>query len=142
MQFTTIASLFAAAGLAAAAPLESRQDTASCPVTTEGDYVWKISEFYGRKPEGTYYNSLGFNIKATNGGTLDFTCSHSADKLEDHTCDRSGLLLKQKVSDDITYVATATLPNYCRAGGNGPKDFVCQGVADAYITLVTLPKSS
>ncbi|CAG5163712.1 uncharacterized protein ALTATR162_LOCUS6527 [Alternaria atra] len=155
MQFTTIASLFAAAGLAAAAPLESRQDTASCPVSTQGDYVWKISEFYGRKPEGTYYNSLGFNIKATNGGTLDFTCSAQADKLEDHkwySCgensfmdfsfdsDRSGLLLKQKVSDDITYVATTTLPNYCRAGGNGPKDFVCQGVSDAYITLVTLPE--
>jgi hypothetical protein len=42
----------------------------------------------------------------------------------------------------ITYVATATLPNYCRAGGNGINDFVCQGVDDAYITLVQLPKEA
>ena len=114
MQFITIASLLAAAGLASAAPLETRQSSGSCPVSTEGDYVWKISEFFGRKPEGTYYNSLGFNIKATNNGTLDFTCSSSADKLEDnkfYSCgensfisfafssDRDGLLLKQEVSD-------------------------------------------
>ncbi|KNG51615.1 alt a 1 major allergen [Stemphylium lycopersici] len=156
MQFTTITALFAAAGLAAAAPLEARATEATCPVTTQGDYVWKISNFYGRKPQGTYYNSLGFNIKATNGGTLDFTCSAQANKLEDgkfYSCgensfmdfafqsDRNGLLLRQKVSDKITYVATTTLPNYCRAGGNGPKDFVCQGVSDAYITLVQLPKA-
>ena len=156
MQFTTITALFAAAGLAAAAPFEARQADASCPVSTQGDYVWKISEFSGRKPEGTYYNSLSFNIKATNKGTLDFTCSAQADKLEDdkfYSCgensfmsfafqsDRNGLLFRQDVSDEITYVATATLPNYCRAGGNGPKDFVCQGVSDAYITLVQLPKA-
>jgi len=39
------------------------------------------------------------------------------------------------------YVGTATLPNYCRAGGNGPLDYVCQGVQDAYVTLVQYPKS-
>jgi hypothetical protein len=39
----------------------------------------------------------------------------------------------------ITWIGTTTLPNYCRAGGNGPQDFVCQGVSDAYITLVELP---
>ena len=41
--------------------------------------------------------------------------------------------------NSIQYVATTTLPNYCRAGGNGPNDFVCQGVSDAYITLVQYP---
>ncbi|KAH6882162.1 major allergen Alt a 1 subunit [Alternaria rosae] len=157
MQFTTIASLFAAAAVASAAPLEARQVDATCPVSTQGDYVWKISNFFGRKPEGTYYNSFGFNIKATNGGTLDFTCSSQADKLEDnkfYSCgensfisfafssDRDGLIIKQGVSDGLTYVGTTTIPSYCRAGGNGPQDFVCQGVADAYVTLVPLPAAA
>merc|ERR1711974_368052 len=145
MQFTTIASLFAAAAVASAAPLEARQVDASCPVATQGDYVWKISNFFGRKPEGTYYNSFGFN------------CSSQADKLEDnkfYSCgensfidfafssDHSGLIIKQGVSDDLTYVGTTTLPSYCRAGGNGPQDFVCQGVSDAYVTFVPLPAAA
>jgi hypothetical protein len=111
MQFTTIASLLAAtAGIVSAAPLEARQDNAACPVSTQGDYIWKISEFSGRKPEGTYYNSIGFNVKAINGGFLDFTCSAQANRLEDnkfYSCgensfisfafssDRNGLFLKQ-----------------------------------------------
>ncbi|KAH7073319.1 hypothetical protein FB567DRAFT_537501 [Paraphoma chrysanthemicola] len=154
MQFTTTAlALLTATGLTAAAPLTSRQ-TETCPVVQQGDYVWKISNFYARKPDGKKINSIGFNIKATNEGTLDFNCSASADTVEDnkfYQCgensfiyfafqsDRSGLLLRQDVSDDIQYVATTTLPNYCRAGGNGPNDFVCQGVSDAYITLVQYP---
>jgi hypothetical protein len=115
MQFATIATLFTVAGLAAAAPLSSRQTDASCPVSTQGDYVWKISEFYGRKPEGKDYNHVEFNIKATNNGTLDFTCGASAEPIVDgqyYSCggnslmsfafqsDRSGLLLKQEVSDE------------------------------------------
>jgi hypothetical protein len=116
MQFTTtIVSLLAAASFSAAAPLETRQtDSTPCPVVQEGDYVWKISKFYSRKPEGTYINSIDFNISATNNGTLDFQCAASADKIEDgkyYKCgensfisfafqsDRNGLLLKQDVSD-------------------------------------------
>jgi hypothetical protein len=116
MQFTTtIVSLLAAASLSAAAPLDTRQtDSTPCPVVQEGDYVWKISKFYSRKPEGTYINSIDFNISATNNGTLDFQCAASADKIEDgkyYECgensfisfafqsDRNGLLLKQDVSD-------------------------------------------
>ncbi|KAF2845476.1 hypothetical protein T440DRAFT_407891 [Plenodomus tracheiphilus IPT5] len=157
MQFTTLAaSLLAVAGLSAAAPLDARTTTAdTCPVVQAGDYVWKISDFYARKPDGKKINSISFNIKATNGGTLDFTCGAQADTIVDdqwYSCgensfmwfayqsDRSGLLLQQSVSDDIQYVATTTLPNYCRAGGNGQNDFVCQGVDDAYITLVQYPK--
>ncbi|KAJ4313518.1 Major allergen Alt a 1 [Neodidymelliopsis sp. IMI 364377] len=152
MQFKIIAaSLLASAGLSMAAPLETRTET--CPVVQEGDYVWKLDNFTARKLDGKNIDSLTFNIKATNGGTLDFDCSAS-DGVEDgkfYSCgtnsfisfafqaDRSGLLLKQDVSDDIQYVATTTLPNYCRAGGAGPNDFVCQGVSPAYITLVQYP---
>jgi hypothetical protein len=114
MQFTTIASLIAFTGASLAAPLESRQTTAPCPVSTQGDYVWKISEFYGRKPEGKDFNHIEFNIKATNNGTLDFTCGTSAEPIVDdkyYSCgensfmsfafqsDRSGLLFKQEVSE-------------------------------------------
>lgn len=152
MQFTTIAaSLLAAAGLSAAAPLDARQAApATCPAPT-GDYVWKLSNFYARKPDGQKINSIGFNIKATNGGRLDFNCSASADTIVDrqwYSCgqnsfmwfafqsDRNGIMLQQTVNDDVELIGTATLPNVCRAGGNGINDSVCTGVADAYITLV------
>ncbi|KAL1607145.1 Major allergen Alt a 1 [Nothophoma quercina] len=152
MQFKVIAaSLLASAGLSMAAPLEARQDT--CPVVQQGDYVWKLDNFYARKLDGKTISSLGFNVKATNGGTADFNCTSNGN-VEDNkfyecgensfiywawNSDRSGLLLKQDVSDDIQYVATTTLPNYCRAGGSGPNDFVCQGTSPAYITLVPYP---
>jgi hypothetical protein len=42
----------------------------------------------------------------------------------------------------IQEVGTTTVPTYCRAGGSGPNDFICQGVADAYITLVQYPTES
>lgn len=152
MQFKIIAaSLLASAGLSMAAPLAAREET--CPVVQQGDYVWKIDNFYARKLDGKAVSSLSFNIKATNGGTLDFDCS-STNAVEDgkyyqcgensfiyfaYQADRSGLLLRQDVSDDIQYVATTTVPTYCRAGGSGPNDFVCQGVSPAYITLVQSP---
>ncbi|KAI8942320.1 Major allergen Alt a 1 [Plenodomus lindquistii] len=155
MQFTTIAaSLLAVAGLSAAAPLEARESIpATCPVAQKGDYVWKISNFSARKNNGKDLSNINFNIKATNGGTLDFNCGAQANKLIDgkfYQCgqnsgiwfayqdDRQGLLIQQSVSDDIQYVATTTAPNVCRAGGNGA--IVCTGVSDAYITLVQYPK--
>ena len=39
----------------------------------------------------------------------------------------------------IQYIGTATLPDYCHAGGNGPNDYVCSGVSPAYVTLVQSP---
>lgn len=112
---TLAASMLAAAGIASAAPFESRQATPECPVVKTGDYVWQISKFYARKPEGVKINSISFNVKATNGGTADFTCSAQADVVEDgkfYQCgensfiwfafqnDRSGLILQQSVSDE------------------------------------------
>ncbi|CAG5157164.1 uncharacterized protein ALTATR162_LOCUS4956 [Alternaria atra] len=75
MHSKTITSLLvaAAAGITNAAPVD----------TPVGDYTWKISKFSGRKPEGTYYSSISFNIKATNGGLLDFECAASAAWLQD-----------------------------------------------------------
>ena len=156
MKFSTIAAT-AFATVASASPLVARQDT--CPVVTTGDYIWKIDNLYIRKLDGKSISSLGFDILATNGGTLNFTCTPYdkstnapiSGNVEDsmlYSCgensfidfawqsDRSGLLLKQSVSNTIKYVGTTTLPNYCRAGGSGPQDFVCDGTSPAYITLV------
>jgi hypothetical protein len=52
--------------------LVERQDT--CP---SSDYVFKIDSFFLRKLDGQNISSLGFNIIATNGGSLDFTCTPS-----------------------------------------------------------------
>jgi hypothetical protein len=174
MQFTVLASILAASGLVAASPVSTRQAD-NCPAAPEGDYIWKLSDFSGRKPENKSFNRVSFNIKATNEGTLDFDCSAAADKIEDgkfYDCsegddsiqfafnsDRNGVLLKQRVSDEyvipnilvssfesytniscrVTWIGSATLPNYCRAGGNGVNDFICTGVADAYVTLIEVP---
>jgi hypothetical protein len=120
MQFTTTAALalLSAASTISAVPLTSRTDSnVTCPVTQEGDYVWKISEFFSRQPNGIGkgISALGFNIKATNGGTLDFNCASSGGCVEDNTfypcgetsfisfawsSDRNGLLIKQNVSDE------------------------------------------
>ncbi|KAJ4335338.1 hypothetical protein N0V95_008932 [Ascochyta clinopodiicola] len=152
MQFKVIAaSLLASAGLSMAAPLEARAET--CPVVQQGDYIWKIDNFSARKLDGKTISSLSFNVKATNGGTLDFNCT-STNPVEDskfyqcgdnsfiyfaYQADRSGLILRQDVSEGVQWVATTTLPNYCRAGGSGPNDYVCQGVSPAYVTLVQSP---
>merc|ERR1711881_172515 len=136
----------------------SPQD-ASCPVVTTGDYIWKIDNLFIRKLEGQAISSMGFDILATNEGTLNFTCTpydkttntKVTGNIEDSTLyscgensfidfafqsDRNGLLLKQNMSDTIKLVGTTTLPNYCHAGGAGPQDFACTGVSPAYITLV------
>lgn len=156
MHFSTII-LSTLAVVASASPLTPRQDT--CPVVTTGDYIWKIDNLYIRKLDGKSVSTIGFDILATNGGTLNFTCT-PYDKTTNqavttnivdstlYSCgensfidfawqsDRNGLLLKQDVSDTIKYIGTTTLPNHCRAGGSNPNDFVCDGVSPAYITLV------
>lgn len=115
MHFSLPTLLLAASStLTSASPLAPRQTPTSCPIVQEGDYIWKLSSFWARKLDGKNINSIGFNIKATNEGTLDFTCSASADTVEDgkfYQCgensliwfafqaDRNGVLIRQDVSD-------------------------------------------
>ncbi|KAH8707152.1 major allergen Alt a 1 subunit [Phaeosphaeriaceae sp. PMI808] len=156
MQFTIAAITILAASFTTVTPLDAQPTTAEpiCPVVQQGDYVWKVSRFWARKLDGKNINSIDFNIEATNKGTLNFQCGTSADPVEDgkfYQCgensfiffafqaSHNGLILKQDVSEDIQYVATTTIPNVCRVGGSGPNDYVCQGVSDAYLTLVQLP---
>jgi hypothetical protein len=114
---TTTALLLSVASISSAAPLHPRQTFTTCPVVQSGDYIWKISNFSSRQPNGlgAGINALSFNISATNNGTLDFTCSAPGGCIEDNTfypcgenslisfawsSDRDGLLLKQDVSDE------------------------------------------
>ena len=69
------------------------RDDSSCAVATVGDYTWKITKFIGRKPQGTFYNYIAFNVQSTNpGSSLDFRCSVTQTQLPDSkfiTCDGS-----------------------------------------------------
>lgn len=108
-------SLLTLTHLSTANPLSPRQYT-PCPVVQAGDYIWKISSFYARKPDGISISALGFNVEATNGGTANFSCSvMSAEFVEEavfYQCgdnsfiffawqdDRAGLVLRQDVADE------------------------------------------
>ncbi|KAL5115939.1 hypothetical protein ACEQ8H_006161 [Pleosporales sp. CAS-2024a] len=125
-----------------------------------GDYIWKISDFSARKLNGVDNSAISFTISPTNANTAGFTCSSSADtnttlsrdtfyscgegsfisfSFEGDSLTSTRLLFKQDVSDSITEFGTTTVPYYCHAGGAAPNDFVCQQVADSYVTLVQLP---
>ncbi|RMZ72827.1 alt a 1 major allergen [Pyrenophora seminiperda CCB06] len=98
---------------------------------------------------------MGFTIQATNGGLLDFECSASSARgLQDnewHTCgpnsgisfawegEGNGLVVRLVGKYSNARSGTATIPTVCRAGGSSPNDLVCEGVADAYVTLVKVP---
>jgi hypothetical protein len=96
MRFTLITSLLAIAGLSTASSLLGRQydepapPCPICPVTQVGDYVWQLSNFTSREehsPGSFKISFIEFNIKATNGGSLDFLCSSDTDidTIEDNT---------------------------------------------------------
>ncbi|CAN8105267.1 unnamed protein product [Discula destructiva] len=59
--FTAAAALFATTALAATTPAPA-------------DAVYSIKGFTARKNDGNTIDTVFFNILATNGGTLDFTC--------------------------------------------------------------------
>jgi hypothetical protein len=58
-------------GLAAVSSFASTAPMA----TASSDKVLKISNFFSRKFDGNAISTLGFNISATNGETLNFACS-------------------------------------------------------------------
>lgn len=75
VSFTTIfAGITATAAIVAATPIS----VPTCPTTPCGnstEEVLKISNFFSRKYDGQTINTLGFNISATNGGTLNTACA-------------------------------------------------------------------
>ena len=69
---TALTYALAASSPSFASVLAERQDT--CP---SSDYIFRIDRFSLRKLDGQNISSLGFNIVATNGGSLDFACTPS-----------------------------------------------------------------
>lgn len=85
MKFTIITSLLAVSGLASVVPLKVREAIPAAPsaldarqVTQSGDNVWRVSDFVGRKPEGTYWGMFSFKLYAGSGdSTFAYSCSAS-----------------------------------------------------------------
>lgn len=65
------AFITAASALLSACALAAPSASKNCKVNS----VYAIDGFGTRKYNGTKIDTLFFNIKATNGGTLDFECS-------------------------------------------------------------------
>lgn len=114
--------------------------------------IFEIKDFYERKPDGKDITALGFNIAATNGGTLDFTCTPydpvtkaAAANFEDghvYSCgensffsfsysekdgaNKGKLFLWQGVTNTDTIQGSTVIPTpYCHAGGAGINDLAC-----------------
>lgn len=77
VSFTTFfAGLAATASIVAANPVPQTSvptfPTGTAP--TSNDETLLISDYFSRKLDGANISTLGFNISATNGGTLNFRC--------------------------------------------------------------------
>lgn len=144
MQFFTIASLFAAAVVAAPAPQSTGcPNPAHCggaPDPSKYENI-DISEFYLRKNDGI--QNAGFKLAGNN--VTDITCEIGAVPSlpsEVVTCGTSdyrfgltkgessefGLAIYHQTSPFAGKYAIGDVPTYCHAGGDGPDDFVCSQV--------------
>ncbi|CAE7199643.1 hypothetical protein CFE70_007922 [Pyrenophora teres f. teres 0-1] len=161
MYFSTIATVLAAtAGLASAATIQARGNTAPATLPAQGNFIWRLTNFKGHRPKGTYYDSVSFEVYSTTENKLLFTCSHSdAGPMDERTyfCDMGvndmtfslnrdhgagrdfgGIaLLGHPLSDkDISLIGSSYIPQVCKLTGQGDLDFACTGTADAYINMV------
>ncbi|CZT20982.1 uncharacterized protein RCC_06843 [Ramularia collo-cygni] len=144
--FASVLALLASSAIAA-------PTSCKAPATPSSEKtIYQIKDFYERKPDGKDITALGFNIAATNGGTLDFTCvpydpvtKAAAANFEDghvYTCganslfsfsysekddaNKGKLFLWQGASPADTIQGSTMIPTpYCHAGGAGPNDLAC-----------------
>lgn len=142
----------------------------SCPAPAppaSDKTVYQIKDFYERKLDGKTISAFGFNIAATNGGTLDFPCiaynpvtkkaaatydqghvyfcgenslfSFSYSEKEEDV-NKGKLFLWQEVTDNETLQGSVVIPTpYCHAGGAGPNDEAC--LVPAAVGNVTIEMS-
>jgi hypothetical protein len=152
MQFLTIASLFAAAAVAAPAP-----QTTGCPNPAHcgtppnpADFEnINISDLFVRKNNGI--QNASFKLSGQNG--TDIACEIGAVPSlpsEVVTCGTSdyrfgltkgdttefGLAIYHQTSPFAGKWAIGDAPTYCHAGGNGPDDFVCNQVGKVTIVII------
>ncbi|KAL6712659.1 hypothetical protein ACN47E_000536 [Coniothyrium glycines] len=146
MQFLTIASLFAAAALAAPMPqTPDCPNPAHCGTAPPDPSTYEnidISDYILRKNNGIQSISFKLSSGAT---TTDISCSISAVPSipsDVVTCGTSayrfgvvanpnggsepGIAIYHQTSPFAGKWGTGAVATYCRAGGAGPDDFVCQ----------------
>ncbi|KAF2451794.1 hypothetical protein P171DRAFT_426247 [Karstenula rhodostoma CBS 690.94] len=151
MQFLTAATLFAAA-LAAPAPQTSDcPNPAHCgggspdPSTDNVD----ITNFYLRKNPSI--QNAGFTLSGNNGtvkceiGAVEslpstvVVCGDSKYRfglIEATTAGAEvGVRLYRETGTAVGITGEGDVPSYCRAGGNGPDDFVCQQTGELTIVI-------
>lgn len=135
MQFLTIASALFAAALAAPAP----QSTDSSASPSRSYENIDISSFYLRKNPSI--QNAGFKLSGNNATNLACEIGAVA-KLPSEvvTCGTSdyrfglvqgkdteyGLAIYHQTSAFAGKYSIGDVPTYCRAGGDGPDDFVCE----------------
>lgn len=161
--FVFTSALALLAGSAIAAPTAC--PAPSAPATEKT--VYQIKDFYERKPDGKDITALGFNIAATNGGTLDFTCiaydpvtKAAAANFEDghvYSCgsnsffsfsyseeegaNKGKLFLWQGATAADTIQGSTVIPTpYCHAGGAGVNDLACLVPAAAGNVTIEMTK--
>ncbi|CAO2657521.1 Nn.00g036470.m01.CDS01 [Neocucurbitaria sp. VM-36] len=153
MQFITVASALFAAALAAPAPQTTDcPNPAHCggapdPSTYENI---DISDYTLRKNDGI--QSVYFKLSGTNGtgivcqtGAVPtvpsevVSCGESAYRFgvvaDPNGGEETGLAIYHQTAPFVGKWGTGSVPTYCRAGGNGPNDFVCQQVNAVTITI-------
>ncbi|KAI2479906.1 Major allergen Alt a 1 [Pyrenophora tritici-repentis] len=160
MYFSTIATVLAAtAGFASAAAIEARGNTAPSTLPAQGNFVWKLTNFKGHRPKGTYFDSISFDVYSTTENKLLFSCSHSGsgpmdersyfcnigvndmtfNYNRDHGAGRDfgGIALTGNLLSDkgTILLGTTYIPEVCKLNGHGD-DYTCTGTADAYINMV------
>ncbi|TID23156.1 5'-3' exoribonuclease 1 [Venturia nashicola] len=142
-------------GFAAAASFVAASPTGPPTGSTSDKEVYKITNFFSRKPEGVDISTLSFDIAAKDG--LKLTChpydpatSTSTNNFEDkhvYACGKdspfsfsfenaANKLWLWHTVDSTILIGNATVINQCRAAGHGPNDKVCQQAGSAEVTMI------
>nr|WPZ50800.1 Alt a 1 domain-containing protein [Alternaria solani]WPZ50801.1 Alt a 1 domain-containing protein [Alternaria solani]WPZ50802.1 Alt a 1 domain-containing protein [Alternaria solani]WPZ50803.1 Alt a 1 domain-containing protein [Alternaria solani]WPZ50804.1 Alt a 1 domain-containing protein [Alternaria solani] len=154
MQFFTLAALFGAAAMAAPAPQTPEcPNPAHCggppdPSTYENI---DISDYTLRKNNGTI-QSVSFKLSGNNatdlecsggpypvlGGEVD-TCGDSKYRFAmtpaENGTDAFGIRIYHELGLAWGFWGEGVVPSYCRAGGNGINDFICQQVSEYTLVI-------
>ncbi|KAH7078934.1 hypothetical protein BKA63DRAFT_488630 [Paraphoma chrysanthemicola] len=151
MQFIAAASLFAAVLAAPTPQTTDCPNPAHCgpapdPATYENI---DIADYYLRKNNGI--QAVGFTLSGDSAKNVSCSIGASTVPSEVVTCGTSdyrfgliepeagsfsdvGLAIYHETSPFAGKSGNVTVPTYCRAGGNGPDDFVCSQTS--FVTVV------
>ncbi|KAH7402473.1 hypothetical protein BKA66DRAFT_448833 [Pyrenochaeta sp. MPI-SDFR-AT-0127] len=153
MQFITVASaLFAVALAAPTAQTTDCPNPAHCgePADPASYENIDITDYYVRKNEGI--QNVSFKLSGNNATGISceigavptipsevVTCGESDYRfgvVEDpNGGSEAGIAVYHQTSPFAGKWGQGSVPTYCRAGGNGPNDFVCNQVSEVTIVI-------